>query len=396
MNSAEKRRLADGTMPNSGCDEEDDGTRCLGPAHSPAAWGKLLRVVPPPPPLDAATDVNAFYGALAFAQSAYAPTSSAIRFCLEAESLLYAAYARRESAKRGQLSAYVGQDGLLAAGCIGVGKSRTIQLLRANLPQPIHHPASSAIRGPWVQVPVAAVSCPDKASKLDLYDEMVRTLAKPIGLVLEENRLYRRHHANDLYVLFLAIAAEHKLGLLIVDEIQNISAQKGGGAEAIKNNLVRLTQETGVAIMTVGTPPACKLMESSGRSARRFAERFISWDPYGRRSTDWRLVAEVLWGTRALSRDVAFSEGVADALWDASQGVASFAQILLGGQQREDFGKEALNLEDMVKRAPDHPLIGTYVSALQKQWRYGPEYCEEPEVQILGGLRARKSTSQVA
>jgi hypothetical protein len=278
---------------------------------------------------------------------------------------------------------------MLIAGAIGGGKSRAMALLKAALPGPYTHPTTSTYRGSWVQVPVVAITCPDGASKVDLYDEAVREMAPMIGLELRKNRLYTRHRSNDLYHLFAGMVREHALGLFIVDEIQNIAAQKSGGADSIKNNLVRLAQQTGVSLILIGTPPAVKLVASSARTARRLAERFIPWDPQERFSPSWERIAHVLWDTRVLGRDMPFTEGVRDALWDASQGVPSFAQTLLGDEQRAAFGGKGIVLERMVRSGPEHPLIGRYVIDLQRQRREGPDACREPEVQLLRAMRPK-------
>ncbi len=276
---------------------------------------------------------------------------------------------------------------MLVAGAIGGGKSRTFTLLKEYLPKPFTHAAVSAIQGRWIQVPIVAMTCPDGASKVDFYDEAVRVLAPLIELDLKHNSLYRRHRANDLYHLFEAMVNEHAIGLFIIDEIQNIAAQKSGGADSIKNNLVRLTQKTGVSLVLIGTPPALNVVASSARNARRLAERYIPWDPPERSSASFERIARVLWDTRALSRDMPFTGGVRDALWDASQGVPSFVQTLLGDEQRAAFGREGINLERLVKSGPAHPLIGRFIVDLERQRKLGPDACQEAEVRLLRPMR---------
>lgn len=364
----------------------------LGEQRTLREWATLLHVDVPPAAENATTDENAFYRALSRAQSAYAPTAEALRACLEVQSLLYEATERRAAVLAGDdTSLYGGQDGLLVAGSIGVGKSRLFALLTKHLPGAVTHPASSPIHGPWVQVPAVAITCPDLTSKVDLYDAAVRQIAPQIGLDIKNNALFRRHRANDLYQLFRSIAVSHAVSVLIIDEIQNIAAQRSGGAEAIKNNLVRLTQETGVALVAIGTPPALEIIAGSARNARRFAERFLPWDPYERNSASWKRVSHAIWNTRVLSRNRTYTDGIRAALFDASEGVPSFAQIMLGIEQRTAFPHSEINLERMVREAHLHPLIGRYIVDIRNQRKHGPSANVCPEVRLLRPQRLKES-----
>jgi hypothetical protein len=386
-------------MPNKNEGPEGGFASGLPPKRTKDEWAKKLCVVPRTV-VEAADEVQ-LLEVLGRATNAYAPTGLAIALALEVEAILHTRYERLDEAVAGRgARAYAGQDGLLVAGSIGVGKSRGIGLILEQFPKQIPRSATSAISGPWMQVPCLYVQCPPAASLVDFFDAAVRNMAPLIGLNLRENPQFVRHKANDLYQLFRSMATEHALGVVVVDEIQNISAQKSQGVEALKNSLVRLTQESSVPVVAIGTPPAKNLIAGSGRTARRFAERLQLWDPFDRESKEWSLVARAIWGSRALDRGRVFTDGIGNALFDASEGVPSFAQILLGDAQRVAFKREhddddertrivdcardkTIDLEKMVKVAVEHALIGKYVVDLKRQRDLGPTACREPEVQLL-------------
>ena len=355
-------------------------------------WASHLKVrVPHQAPSPTEDALVVLIEVLSKVSDVHAPTGRAISLACEFEAILHLRYERLAEAESARLPVgYSGQSGLLLAGAVGMGKTRGMSLILRQFSESVPWPARSAISGPVIQVPYLYVSCPQFASLVDLWDTALLTVAPLIGLSLKDNAHYKRRRGNSLYSLFRSIATQHVLGVLVIDEIQNISAQKSQGAEAVKNQLVRLTQETGVPIVAIGTPSAVELVASTGRTARRFAERVQLWDPYEGHEAEWKLIKQAIWSCRAVDRGRAFTDRLAQSFHDASAGVPSFLQILLGDAQRQAFADGAeIDVERMVRTAPNHSVIGRYIVDIKRQRALGPEACTEPDVQLLKPRRKK-------
>jgi len=75
------------------------------------------------------------------------------------------------------------------------------------------------------------------------------------------------------------VAANHCLGLLVIDEIQDLSEARSGGEITMVNFFVHLENAIGVPFALIGTQAAVPLLSSQFRQTRRVSEQgYITWD----------------------------------------------------------------------------------------------------------------------
>lgn len=69
------------------------------------------------------------------------------------------------------------------------------------------------------------------------------------------------------------VASNHCLGILVIDEIQDLSEAKSGGDSSMLSFFVHLENRIGVPFILIGTPQAIPILSGQFRHARRVSEQ---------------------------------------------------------------------------------------------------------------------------
>jgi len=162
------------------------------------------------------------------------------------------------------------------------------------------------------------------------------------------------------------IITDHHVGLLVLDEFQNLSLM-GVGAKKIIALLVNLRDELGVPIVLVGTYKALRLLEGTMSSARRLCEGgyFDLARPLSSADAAWNLLCDAAWKYMWVRKPVNFSPEIASALYEVSQGISGIMLSILATAQRaamEEDGAETVDAGLIRKvfqerMTPLHPAI---------------------------------------
>ena len=157
-----------------------------------------------------------------------------------------------------------GSDSFTIIGKSGIGKSSAINhavsLITENKLIEINYPYTKII-------PCLTVQCPFDSSVKGLLLEILRM----VDTILESDyytsvRTSRSATVDMLIGMVSTIALNH-IGLLIVDEIQNVVSSKNG--KNLIGALTQLINNSGISICMVGTPECTKFFEQAMQLARR-------------------------------------------------------------------------------------------------------------------------------
>ena len=126
------------------------------------------------------------------------------------------------------------------------------------------------------------------------------------------------------------IITDHHVGLLVLDEFQNLSLM-GVGAKKIIALLVNLRDELGVPIVLVGTYKALRLLEGTMSSARRLCEGgyFDLERPLSSEDEAWNLLCGAAWKYMWVREPAKFSSEITAALYEVSQGISGIMLSVL-------------------------------------------------------------------
>lgn len=156
-----------------------------------------------------------------------------------------------------------GSDSFTIIGNSGIGKSsaidRSIKLISDSRVIEIQKPYTKII-------PCVAVQCPFDCSVKGLLLEILRKADEIIGSNFYSNAL-RIRATTDILIGNVSQVALNHIGILIVDEIQNVVNSKNG--KSLVKMLTQLINNSGISICMVGTP-ICKIFfEQEMHLARR-------------------------------------------------------------------------------------------------------------------------------
>jgi hypothetical protein len=161
------------------------------------------------------------------------------------------------------------------------------------------------------------------------------------------------------------IVTSHHVGLLILDEFQNLSLM-GVGAKKIIALLVNLRDELGLPIVVVGTYKALRLLKSELSSARRLVEGgyFDLERPLSAEDEHWQSLCSAAWEFQWVRDPDDYSAGICTALYDVSQGITGIMLTTLATAQVAaiEDGSERVT-EDLIRAVfaerlkPLHPAI---------------------------------------
>jgi hypothetical protein len=171
--------------------------------------------------------------------------------------------------------------GFAIVGIGGIGKSTTVENILALYPQVIVHARYHDQDFILKQLVWLKLDCPRDGSTKSLCEHFFLTVDDVLGTNYYEHYVghsSRKHNTNILLLHMARVASIHCLGLLVIDEIQDLSAAKSGGAALMLNFFVNLENSIGVPYILIGTPKARHLFSDDFRQARRASEQGdVNW-----------------------------------------------------------------------------------------------------------------------
>lgn len=157
-------------------------------------------------------------------------------------------------------------------GVPGCGKTATVRRCLSTMPQVIEHMEYQGQPCYCKQVTWLHVECPSDCSIKTLGFNVMAALDNAIGShYLQSTQGLRSASASAIATQAKILLANHHVGVLIIDEIQNavLTARKARQEKPLLRFLVELTNETMTSIYFVGTPVAEELFMSQEHLKRR-------------------------------------------------------------------------------------------------------------------------------
>jgi hypothetical protein len=170
--------------------------------------------------------------------------------------------------------------GLAIVGCGGTGKSTTIEKILQSLPQVMTHVSYKDQDFIMRQLVWLKLDCPRKGSLTELCVNFFRAVDEILTTQYENRYAGSSHRSLETLIAGMArVAANHCLGMLVIDEIQDLSEARSGGDITMVNFFVHLENAIGVPFALVGTQDAIPLLTGQFRQTRRVSEQgYIVWD----------------------------------------------------------------------------------------------------------------------
>lgn len=184
-------------------------------------------------------------------------------------------------------------------GLSGMGKSKNYErILKKLFPQVIHHSEYQQKRLTLTQVVWLKIECPSGKSVGSLCRNFYDEVDKILGTNFYEKFGEKAGNIDNLAKRMVKVAAQINLGVLIIDEIQNIHKAHSGGDERIINFITELVNTIGVPVIMIGTFKAMYIFRNSLATSRRglpdeYSENIVSFMEES--SWEWKEFISALW-----------------------------------------------------------------------------------------------------
>lgn len=230
-----------------------------------------------------------------------------------------------------------GSDSFTIIGSSGIGKSsaisRAISIATENRVIEMEEPFCKII-------PAVVVQCPFDCSVKGLLLQILRELDMELDTHYYDMALRSRATTDMLIGSVSQIALNH-IGLLVVDEIQNIVHHKQG--KSLVGMLTQLINNSGISICMVGTPEAEAFFESVDYLARRalgLRYKGCEYDTY------FREFCTALFRYLYVQEESVLSDNIIQWLYEHSAGVLAVVVSLIHDAQEISIlnGREALDM----------------------------------------------------
>lgn len=233
-----------------------------------------------------------------------------------------------------------GADSFTITGSSGIGKSsaitRAIELITAKGVIEVEKPYTKII-------PCLVVQCPFDCSVKGLLLEILRKVDEILNSDYYSKALKSRVTTDMLIGCVSQVSLNH-IGLLIVDEIQNVVNSKNG--KSLVGMLTQLINNSGVSIGMVGTPESVVFFEQALQLARRSLGLHYGALEYNQYFYD---ICKTLFKYQYTEHKTDISDSVIRWLYEHSGGILSVVVSLIHDSQEIAIlnGIEKINFQTL-------------------------------------------------
>ena len=234
-----------------------------------------------------------------------------------------------------------GSDSFTIIGTSGIGKSsaisRAISLITENRIIETDKPCTKII-------PCLIVQCPFDSSVKGLLLEILRKVDEELGTDHYIHAIKSRASTTDMLIGAVSSIALNNIGMLVVDEIQNVANSKNG--KSLIGALTQLINNSGISICMIGTPESTVFFEQAMQLARRsvgLQYTTMNYDEY------FQSFCKIIFKYQFLKNRTEITAAITEWLYEHSAGIISVVVSLIHDAQEIAIltGKEVLNLDTL-------------------------------------------------
>lgn len=200
------------------------------------------------------------------------------------------------------------------------------------------------IEHPYMRIiPCVICQCPHDCSVKGLLLEILRKVDEILDSQYYEQAI-RARATTDMLIGCVSQVSLNHIGLLVVDEIQNVCNHRNG--TNLVSMLTQLINNSGISICMVGTPESTKFFEKEMQLARRslgLQYGALEYNEY------FKYLCETVYQYQYVKNRTEISDMVIEWLYEHSSGLVSVVISLIHDAQEIAImtGKEVLNIETL-------------------------------------------------
>jgi hypothetical protein len=250
------------------------------------------------------------------------------------------------------------------------------------------------------QVAWLRVECPHDASPRALCTSFFEKLDELLGTEYDKQYGGSRSTTNIMIPNVTRLIRHHHLGLLVIDEIQNLFQRTSNASKDLKDFIVRIINDLRVPVLMVGTAETAEFLSTSFRMSRRATGLLQpNWGRLLEHEREWVRFSDALWEYRYVQNESPLTPELRHVFFDLTQGIPDLGVKLYFLAQRHAINERIEQVtEAVLKRVSDTALVQNkrYLQDLRAGRTPKDEFIYEPvfQQQDLGLKDERPETKK--
>ena len=236
--------------------------------------------------------------------------------------------------------------GFNIVGISGIGKSLAVERILRLYPQVIHHSKYKDRKFTFSQIVWLKLDCPFDGGLKGLCINFFQAVDSILGTSYHKNYASKSRNTDEMLPFMALVAANHGIGVLVIDEIQRLSLAKSGGVEKMLNFFVQLVNTMGVPVILVGTYKSLSIFDGNFSQMRRgTGQGDLVWDRM-KMDKEWKLFVKALWHFQYTRKICSLEDNpeLIEVLYEETQGITDLAvkAYMLAQERAIETGKELI------------------------------------------------------
>jgi len=258
--------------------------------------------------------------------------------------------------------------GLTIIGPSGAGKTSSLSKILDLYPQVINHSMYYERDFVFTQLVWLRLECSFDGSVKGLVNQFFITVDGLLGTnYFEKYGRSNKLSVNTLMPIMIQVCNSLGLGILTIDEIQNLSL-KGYGSKQMLSFFTGLSNSIGTPLVLIGTPSAMSVLQREFRQARRGSGQGDLIMDRMENDAYWRLFLESMWEYQWVRNPIELTDELVEVMYQESQGIIDICLKLFSLSQIRAIssGSECLSVTLVRQVARDHlKLVQPMLTALK-------------------------------
>ena len=214
-------------------------------------------------------------------------------------------------------------------GISGVGKTCSIMNVLTLYPQVIVHTEYRGVPFLLHQLVWLKVDCPQDGSTKGLCQRILQEMDRILGSHFSTQHSFNRISKEVLLGDLRSAIDSCSLGILVIDDVQNLCNVKNQVSTELLNFLVSLVNTAEVPIVMVGAPKFTTILQSEFQQAKRVTgEGEVHMDLLKQGTKEWDRYMKALWHYQYTRKKVELTDAIANAFYEETVGNQFLLAIL--------------------------------------------------------------------
>ena len=242
--------------------------------------------------------------------------------------------------------------GFSLLGISGIGKSTTVETILSYYPKVIRHTNYRGVPLSMIQIPWIKLDCTPDGSLKGICLSFFQKIDERVGTDYFE-QFSKRTTLDCLMLRMAQVAFAYNVGLIVLDELQNVCTAAKDVSSKILNFFVTLVNTIGVPVVMIGTPKALSILQNEFQQAKRGSGQGDALWERMQNDSDWDTFCESIWRYQYTKENVPYSTEMRNALYAEALGIP-FLAVHIYKLVQEDailYGKETFTSKDFKRIA---------------------------------------------